>query len=88
MSCTTPACQSVEAGVRQWMDSHQAEAQAIGLWNVFDDAESLDVVISVQLADGKRQKHLPGGQAVSVTLAIKDEIIHWLERLSTEPAVA
>jgi hypothetical protein len=57
------------------------------LWDVFDHASSLDVVISVQLADGKRQLVLAGQQAVSATPAIEDGILRWLESLSTGPNV-
>ena len=69
------------------MESHDAEAQAIGLWNVFDDLSSFDVVISVQLADGKRQLSLEGQQVALVIPAVEDRILRWLDTLSTQPVV-
>jgi hypothetical protein len=87
MSCATAACLKVEVIVERWMESHDAEAQAIGLRNVFDDVSSLDVVISVQLADGKRQLSLKGQQVASVTPVIEDEIMRWLNSLPAQPAV-
>ncbi len=70
------------------MDRHPTEVQTIGLWGVFEGASSLDVVISIQRADGIRRLTLIGQQsALSVTSAIEDQILYWLDNLCSQPTI-
>jgi hypothetical protein len=70
------------------MGRHPTEVQTISLWGVFEGASSLDIVISIQQADGIRRLTLIGQQsALSVTSVIENQILYWLDNLSSQPTI-
>lgn len=70
------------------MDSHPAEVEGIGIWNVFEGESSLDIVVSILQTDGMRRLTLVGQQsAPALTPAVEDRIAIWLDNLSSQPTV-
>jgi len=88
MSCSTEVYAKIEAVVGRWMDSHPAEVLGISIWNFFEDQSSLDIVVSIQQADGIRRLTLDGQRsAPALTPAVEDRILNWLDNLSNQPTV-
>jgi hypothetical protein len=86
MSCSTEECRKVEAVVGRWLDSHPAEVERIGVWNVFEDESS--IVVSILQTDGIRRLTFVGQQAAAAqTPAVESRILNWLDTLSSQPTV-